>query len=152
MKITHYLYNAFVIETEDKKLAIDPGGLMFYFFRFSSLIPRTEWADITHVFVTHGDPDHFWHADRMLEASGAPLICNENMFHVVDGQPFMLGPRSKGLTFTTPVKRSHTLKVDETIEVDEMSVTGLKATHGPLSFKVGLFTKTLTPGPEERIG
>lgn len=152
MKIKHYLYNTFVIKTEDKKIAIDPGGLMFYFFRFSSLIPRTEWADITHIFVTHGDPDHHWHTDRVAKASGAPIICNKNMIHVVDGQQFMLGPRNKGLTFTTPVKRSHMLTVDETIELDKMTVTGLKATHGPLSFKLGPFTKTLTPGPEERIG
>lgn len=27
MKITHYLYNTFVIESGDNKLAIDPGAL-----------------------------------------------------------------------------------------------------------------------------
>ena len=26
MKITHYLYNTFLIESGDKKIAIDPGG------------------------------------------------------------------------------------------------------------------------------
>ncbi|MGB5237181.1 MAG: MBL fold metallo-hydrolase [Flavobacteriaceae bacterium] len=152
MKITHYLYNSFLIETDNKKIAIDPGGLMFYYFRFTSLIPRTEWADITHVLVTHGDPDHFWHADRILEASGAPLICNGNMFREVGGQQLMLGPRSKGLAFTTAVENSHTLAVDKTLELDGMSVTGLKATHGPLSFKIGPFTKTISPGPKDRIG
>jgi len=77
MKITHFLYNAFVIESGDKKIAIDPGSLMFYFFRFTTLIPKSEWESITHIFVTHGDPDHYWHADRVAEVSNAPIICNE---------------------------------------------------------------------------
>ena len=73
MKITHYLYNAFVVESRDKKLAIDPGALFFYFFRFTTLIPASEWESITHIFVNHGDPDHYWHADR-VEKPQAPLL------------------------------------------------------------------------------
>ena len=152
MKITHYLYNAFIIETDDKKIAIDPGGLMFYFFRFTTMIPKSEWKSITHIFVTHGDPDHYWHADRLEESSGAPIICNKTMIKNVDGKNLMLGPRAKGLAFTTEVAKIHTLSVDETIEVDGMSITGIKSTHGSLTFKLGPFSKTLTPGPEERIG
>ena len=67
MKITHYLYNTFVIESGDKKIAIDPGGLFFYFFRFTTVIPKSEWESITHIFVTHGDPDHYWHMDNRRE-------------------------------------------------------------------------------------
>lgn len=152
MKITHYLYNAFVIESGDKKLAIDPGGLMFYFFRFTTLIPKSEWKDITHIFVTHGDPDHYWHADRVAEISGAPIICNKNMFREIDGKKLMLGPRDKGLAFTTEIQKCFPLSVNETTGIDGMSVAGLKATHGPLTFKFGPFSKTLNPGPEERIG
>ena len=59
MKIKHYLYNTFLIESGDKKIAIDPAGLFFYFFRFTTVIPKSEWKDITHIFVTHGDPDKF---------------------------------------------------------------------------------------------
>ncbi len=152
MKITHYLYNAFLIESGDKKIAIDPGGLMFYYFRFSTLIPKSEWHDITHIFVTHGDPDHYWHADRMATVSNAPIICNKSMVKEVDGKPLFLGPRDKGVAFTTEFKKYHTLSVDETIELDGMKVTGIKTTHGPLTLKLGPFSKTLTPGPEERIG
>ena len=152
MKITHYLYNAFIIQARNKKIVIDPGGLMFYFFRFTTLIPKYEWETITHIFVTHGDPDHYWHADRLAEASNAPIICNKTMIKNVDGKDLILGPRDKGLVFTTEVKKFHTLSVDETIMVDEMSITGLKATHGPLTFKLGPISKTMTPGPEERIG
>ena len=38
MKIKFYGYNAFLIESGDKKIAIDPGALFFYWFRFTTLI------------------------------------------------------------------------------------------------------------------
>ena len=152
MKITHYLYNTFIIELGDKKIAIDPGALFFYFFRFTTLIPKSEWKDITHIFVTHGDPDHYWHTDRVAEVSNAPIICNKIMVKKVEEKTLMLGPRDKGIAFTTEVKKLHTLSVGETLQFDRMSITGIKATHGPLTFKFGPFYKTLHPGPKERIG
>ena len=152
MKITHYLYNAFIIESGNKKLAIDPGALFFYFFRFTPLIPRAEWPGITHIFITHGDPDHYWHADRVASASNAPLVCNRTMLRIIDGVPRLLGPRDKGLAFTTHLDNVHPVAVDETIELDGMSITGIKTTHGRLVFKLGPFSKTLYPGPNERIG
>lgn len=136
----------------DKKIAIDPGALFFYFFRFTTLIPKSEWQAITHVFVTHGDPDHYWHADRVAKASGAPFICNETMVRNVGGQRVMLGPRSKGLRFNAQIGNIKTLSVDETIEIDGMTVTGIKATHGNLFLKTGPFSKTVKTGPTERIG
>jgi L-ascorbate metabolism protein UlaG (beta-lactamase superfamily) len=33
-----------------------------------------------------------------------------------------------------------------------MTIAGLKATHGPLTIKLGPFSKTITPGPNERVG
>ena len=152
MKITHYLYNTFLIESGNKKIAIDPGALFFYFFRLTTLIPKAQWKDITHIFVTHGDIDHYWHADRVAEASNAPMICNKTMVRKTQGKNLMLGPRDKGLAFTTPIKNLHTLCVDETIELDGMSITGIKTTHGPVTLKLGPFSKTLYPGPQERAG
>lgn len=152
MKITFYGYNTFIIESGKKKIAIDPGALFFYWFRFTSLIPQSEWKSITHIFITHGDPDHYWHADRVAEASCAPVICNKTMVQEVNGEALMLGPRDKGLAFTTAFKNLHTLSVDETIEIDGMTITGIKTTHGELVLKLGPFSKVVKPGPEERIG
>ena len=152
MKITHYLYNAFIIENGDKKIAIDPGGLMFYFFRFTTLIPKSEWKGITHIFVTHGDPDHYWHADRLAEYSDAPIICNKTMIKEIGGRNLMLGPRDKGLAFTKEIRNVHTISVDETLEIDGMKITGIKATHGSLFIGFGPFSKEISPGPTERIG
>ena len=126
MKITHYLYNTFVIESGGKKLAIDPGALFLYFFRLTTLIPKSEWKDITHIFITHGDIDHYWHSDRVAEVSNAPIICNETMVKTTHGKNLMLGPRDKGVAFTTPMKKLHTISVDETIQLDGMSVTGIR--------------------------
>lgn len=153
MKISHYIYNAFIIETSNKKIAIDPGGLYFYWFRFTTVIPKNEWEEITHIFVTHGDPDHYWHADRVAKASGAPLICNKTMMKNINGENLFLGPRSKGLRFPAKFEKYHTLSVDETIEVDGMKITGIKTTHGALNVKIFGLKKTIaTPGPDERIG
>ena len=152
MKIKFYGYNAFIIESGDKIIAIDPGALLFYWFRFTTLIPKAEWKNITHIFVTHGDPDHYWHADRVAKASHAPIICNKTMLRNINGKALMLGPRDKGLAFTTEVNKYHTLSVDETIDVDGLTVTGIKTIHGELTLKLGPFSKTVKPGPEERIG
>jgi L-ascorbate metabolism protein UlaG (beta-lactamase superfamily) len=152
MKITHYLYNMFVVESGDKKIAIDPGALFFHFFRFTTLIPKSEWKDITHIFVTHGNPNYYWHTDRVAKASNAPVICNKTMVKNTNGKTLMLGPRDKGLAFTTQIENLYTMSVDETIQLDGMSITGLKATHGSLTLKLGPFSKTVKPGPEERVG
>lgn len=152
MKITHFLYNAFLIESGDVKIAIDPGALFLYFFRLTTLIPKSEWKDITHIFVTHGDPDHFWHADRVAKASNAHIICNKTMVKDINGKRLMLGPRDRGLAFTTPIENLHTISVDETIHLDGMSITGLEGTHGPLLLKIGPFSKMAEPGPNERLG
>lgn len=152
MRITHYLYNAYLIEAGNRKIAIDPGALFLYYFRLTTLIPKAEWPGITHIFITHGDPDHYWHADRVANASGAVVICNKTMLRNDSGQELMLGPRSKGLAFTTAMNNVHPITVDETIDLDGMTVTGIKATHGELILKLGPFSKTATPGPQERIG
>ncbi len=152
MNIKFYGYNAFLITSGDKKIAIDPGALFFYWFTFTSLIPKSEWKSITHILITHGDPDHYWHADRVAEASKAHIICNKTMMRNVKGKVLMLGPRDKGLVFTTEFNKFHPLAVDETIEIDGLSVTGIKTTHGELIIKLGPFSKTFRPGQNERVG
>jgi L-ascorbate metabolism protein UlaG (beta-lactamase superfamily) len=152
MKITHYLYNAFVIQSGNRKIAIDPGALFFYWFRFTTLIPKHEWTGITDILVTHGDPDHYWHADRMARASGAPIICNRTMIREVDGQNLLLGPRDRGLAFTLDYANVLCLSVGETKDIEGMSITGIQSTHGELVLKVGPFSKTVKPGVDERIG
>ncbi len=63
----------------------------------------------------------------------------------------MLGPRSKGLAFTRPVRKVQTLSVDESLEIDGMIIKVIKATHGALVLKIGPFLKIEKPGHAERI-
>ena len=151
MEITFYGYNTFIIKTSDKIIAIDPGADL-YFFRFKSLIPRSEWKEITHILITHGDPDHHWYTDKVAEASNAAVICNKFLVRDENGNELMLGPRDRGLAFTKKIRNLHTISVDETIELDGLKVTGIKSEHGPLKLKFGLFSKTIYPGPDERMG
>ncbi|MBW1812437.1 MAG: MBL fold metallo-hydrolase [Deltaproteobacteria bacterium] len=88
----------------------------------------------------------------MAKISNAPVICNKTMARNIGGQTLFLGPRDKGLAFTTHIENSHTISVDETIQLDGMSISGIKATHGPVTFKIGPLSKTLKPGPDERVG
>ncbi len=116
MEIKFYDYNTFIIKTGDKKIAIDPGADLF-FFKFKSLLPKYEWKEITHIFVTHGDPDHHWYTDRVAEISNAAVICNKTMVKEKNGKKPLLGPRDRGLAFTTIIKNLHTISVDETIRL-----------------------------------
>ena len=50
----------------------------------------------------------------------------------VNGKILALGPRAKGVAFTTEFKNIRTLWINETIEIDGMAVTGVKAMHGAL--------------------
>ena len=43
VKITHYLYNAFLVEEGGTKIAIDPGQNL-WIFDLRSLIPEEEWS------------------------------------------------------------------------------------------------------------
>lgn len=128
MKIKHYLYNAFTISEGISKIAIDPGQNLWMFNKHS-LIPESEWRGITHIFITHGDPDHFVYAVPMAKASGAQVICGKQLL-----EDFL----------TKGIKDVHPLAVDETFSLNEVKVKGLKAHHGPLPVKAlgGLFSVT----------
>jgi L-ascorbate metabolism protein UlaG (beta-lactamase superfamily) len=153
MKIKHYLYNAFLIENGNKKIAIDP-GLNLWMFKLGSLIPKSEWPEVTHVLATHGDPDHYWYADKVALASDAPLILGKDMVNNEGDKTFILDPRGKGIPFTTPLEKVHPMEFGDIIEVDEVKFEAIKSVHGELYFKYffGLATFRETPAPGERIG
>jgi len=75
MRIRHYLYNAFIIESGGVKIAIDPGQNLLW-YKLNSLVPRSEWKGVTHILLTHGDLDHFAYAIPMAKETGAKLSPN----------------------------------------------------------------------------
>jgi L-ascorbate metabolism protein UlaG (beta-lactamase superfamily) len=151
MKIRHFLYNSFLIVNGKNKIAIDPGQY-FSIFNFSSLIPKTEWKSITHILITHGDPDHHWQSDRVAEASNAPVVCGKDLAKVVDGQTLLVDPRGKELTSWVPFKNVHTLDIGESVTLGDVEIEAVKSVHGPIIVPILWFKIKKQPGPGERTG
>lgn len=151
MKITHYLYNAFLLEAEGAKVAIDPGQNL-WLFKLRSLIPESEWPSVTHLVITHGDPDHHWQSDRVAKASGAHVICGRGLTRVIDGSRLVVDPRGKALTSWVPFENLQALEVGDSIELDDVSIEAVKTEHGPIAIPILGFMLRAQPGPDERVG
>ena len=151
MKIRHFLYNAFLIENGNDKVVIDPGQNL-WFFKLSSLIPKSEWKDITHILITHGDPDHHWQSDRVAKASSAPVVCGKGLSKVVDGITLLIDPRGKGLTSWIPIENIYPLDVGESVTLGGVKVEAVKSTHGPIVIPILWFKIKQKPGPGVRAG
>ena len=151
MKITHYLYNAFLVEEGETRIAIDPGQNL-WMFDLRSLIPEEEWPTITHIVITHGDPDHHWQSDRIAEASGAPVVCGVGLTKVENGQTLVVDPRGKELTSWVPFDNLHPLDLGDSIELDGVKFEAIRSVHGPIEVPLLGFKIRKEPGPDERTG
>jgi L-ascorbate metabolism protein UlaG (beta-lactamase superfamily) len=151
MKITHYLYNAFLLEADGAKVAIDPGQNL-WLFKLESLIPESEWPSITHLVITHGDPDHHWQSDRVARASGAHVICGRDLTRIVDGSRLVVDPRGRALRSWMPFENLHALAVGDSIKLDGVSIEAVKTEHGPIAIPILGFTLRAQPGLDERVG
>lgn len=150
MEITYYGYNGFIINTTEARIAIDPGASL-YLFKLGPVIPRAVWKDVTHIIVTHGDPDHYWHADRVAKESGAPIICGSELVQIRNGIQYMVSPRTKRFQYSTRVKRVYPMDASDEIEVDGIPIHAIPAIHGDLVISLfgGLIQKTFTKTPGE---
>ena len=151
MKIIHYLYNAFLIEHDGIKVAIDPGQNL-WLFRLESLIPKSEWATVTHIVITHGDPDHHWQSDRLAKASGAHVICGKDLTRTTNGQTLVVAPRGRALTSWVPFDNLHPLDAGESVTLDGVTIEAVRTVHGPIAVPILGFTMRAQPGPDERVG
>jgi L-ascorbate metabolism protein UlaG (beta-lactamase superfamily) len=151
MKIKHYLYNAFLIEDGSTKLVIDPGYYL-KLFKMNSLIPKSEWEDITHILVTHGDPDHYVDADRIALKSSAPVVCGKGLTKMIDGKLMVVNPRKNGLKSWIPLENVHPIDVGDRITLQDVTIEGVKTQHGSINIPILGFKIRKTPGPKERTG
>lgn len=151
MKITHYLYNAFLIEENGARVAIDPGQNL-WIFHLASLIPRSEWPTITHVVITHGDPDHHWQSDRIAKASGAHVICGKGLTRNINGHTLVVAPRGRALTSWVPFDNLSPLDAGESLTLDGVTVEAVRTVHGPIAVPILGFTFRAQPAPDERVG
>ena len=151
MRITHYLYNAFLIDHGATRVAIDPGQNL-WLLKLKSLIPESEWSSITHLVITHGDPDHHWQSDRVARASGAHVVCGKGLTRNIAGQTLVVDPRGRALTSWVPFDNLHPLEAGESVTLDGIQIEAVKTVHGPISIPVLGFRMRRQPGPGERVG
>ena len=151
MRITHYLYNAFLVEEGGTKIAIDPGQY-FWLFNFRSLIPEEEWPTVTHIIITHGDPDHHWQSDRVAKASGAPVVCGRGLTKTENGETLVIDPRGKELTSWVPFNNLYPLDIGDSIELGDVNIEAVRTVHGPIEVSLLGFKIRKQPGPDERTG
>jgi len=151
VKITHYLYNAFLVEEGGTKVAIDPGQNLWV-FDLRSLIPEEEWSSVTHIVITHGDPDHHWQSDRIAEASGAPVVCGTGLTKTENGQTLVVDPRGKELTSWVHYDNLYPLDVGDSVELDGATFEAVRSIHGPIEVPLLGFKICKRPGAGERTG
>lgn len=151
MRITHYLYNAFLVEEGNTRIAIDPGQNL-WLFRLESLIPEAEWSTVTHIVITHGDPDHHWQSDRVARASGAHVICGRGLTRAADSSRLVVDPRGRALTSWVHIENLHAFEVGESAVLDGVTIEAVRSQHGPVAIPLLGFTIRAQPGPNERVG
>ena len=151
MKITHYLYNTFLVEEGASKVAIDPGQNL-WMFDLRSLIPEEEWPTVTHIVITHGDPDHHWQSDRVAEASGASVVCGVELTRSENGETLVIDPRGKELTSWIRFDNLHPLDVGDSAVLDGVTFDAVRSVHGPIEVSIFGFKIRKQPGPNERVG
>jgi len=89
----------------------------------------------------------------VAEAARAPIICGRNLVKKVGSETLLVGPRSRGVKYDTPIENVYPIDVGEAVDLKEFKVKGLKAVHGPIKLKLfGLIKLEIKPGPDERTG
>lgn len=151
MRITHYLYNAFLVEEGDARVVIDPGQNL-WIFGLRSLIPKEVWPTVTHIVITHGDPDHHWQSDRVARVSGAHVVCGIDLTKTREGETLVIDPRGRALTSWVRFDNLHPLDIGESILIDGVTFEAIRSMHGPIAVPLLGFTIRQKPGPGERVG
>ena len=151
MKIKHYLYNSFIIEDGQTKIAIDPGQNL-WLFKLGTLIPKSEWESITHIVVTHGDPDHYWQTDRVAEASKAPVICGKDLSKNVNGKTHLIATRKGGMKSWIPFENAHTMEVGDVITLNDIKIEAVKSVMVQSQFQFLDLKRSSIPVREKEQG
>lgn len=83
MKITKYPQSTFLIESEGKKIIIDPGYVTF------GKYPPDHFDQIEAIFITHQHPDHLdkESVERLVKV-GVPLYGNHDVASQFEGEDF----------------------------------------------------------------
>jgi L-ascorbate metabolism protein UlaG (beta-lactamase superfamily) len=127
MKITYYGYNAFVIQSNGRKIFLDP-GMNLHWRKLDSLIPEKLWEHADLILVTHGDVDHAEDVLRIARASGAQIVCGEALANRWQRKGQDVVP----------------LAIGGSIDLAGLKIKGVPARHGPM---LQLFGKSINLKP-----
>ena len=105
-------------------------------FRLSSLIPKTEWQGITKLLITHGDPNHYWQADRVASTANAPLRSTKAMPEQATVETHILAPPRRGLQFVAYTGKVFPLDSSESINFNGIQVQEFRTIAGPIEFAI----------------
>lgn len=119
MRLTYYGYNAFIIESKERSVFIDPGRDL-HWRRLNSLIPRQSWSRADVILVTHGDADHAEYVPHVARVSGAPIVC---------GATLARKWRRKGLTVVA-------VAPGESVGSAGLQIQGVPVQHGGLTVRL----------------
>ncbi|MEM9585672.1 MAG: metal-dependent hydrolase, partial [Planctomycetota bacterium] len=72
LQLTWLGHASWLIETDAHRILLDP----FFADNPSATVMADQFADVSHVLVSHGHFDHIGDVAAVLETSGATLICN----------------------------------------------------------------------------
>ena len=110
MKITKYAQSCIVIELKDKRILIDPGNYVF-----EKMKPE-DFKHINILLITHRHADHcFIDALKIISKNSNPTI--------------LTNKETNGLLKENGIN-SEILEVDETKQIDGISIKAIKGKHG----------------------
>ncbi|NLY35727.1 MAG: metal-dependent hydrolase [Tissierellia bacterium] len=75
MLIEYIGHSTFVIDTQDKKIIIDP----FILGNPWTETTLEDYSEITHIFITHGHADHLGDGVELAKGTGALVYCNHEI-------------------------------------------------------------------------
>jgi L-ascorbate metabolism protein UlaG (beta-lactamase superfamily) len=116
MKITRYAQSCVLIETNNKRILIDPGV-----YQYEESLVETDWNNIDILLISHKDPDHFHlpAIQKILEKGKTEFYTSSDV--------------AKNCTEITP----KIIKEGEIINIFGIKIEVTKAIHGFIPFLRG---------------
>ena len=109
MRVTKYNQSCLIIETNNKRILIDPGKFGYVDERFTN-----DWIDIDIILVTHKHGDHCYKEiiEQIIQRDSAQLYI------------------TKEIQDTYNFTKYDLVKADDIIQIDDIVITVTKAIHG----------------------
>ncbi len=113
MKITKYNQSCLLIETNNKRILVDPGNI-----GYTDEMYDKEWSDIDYILITHKHDDHCLAEiiNKIVVRDDAKLYTS---YEVVENQPLY---------------GANIVKAGDTIDLGDIVIGVTKAVHGYLPF------------------